>query len=182
MPQLRPISELIAARPQPVPAPKPAPGPQPTTLPATLPKPTLSGLPKPAVQPAKPAASLGQLWGLQATMRVLSADKNFDGKLDGEEYKKVALVQGDGYFATRARDYEFAVVDEIKLVDGGVSMSELAEFYQSMDSDSNGSHSDAEFENRMNQSNWITRIRNPIASFTHLMSPYTRLIKSSLGF
>lgn len=125
--------------------------------------------------------AVNQMWDLQATMNVLRSDKNFDGKLNPEEYKKVALVQGDGFFASRARDYEFAVVDEIKLPDGQVSITELASFYQSLDADKNGSHSAPEVENRLNQSTWLTRVKHPIASFSNLIGQYARSVKDVLN-
>lgn len=192
---LRPLHEImkpVPVKPVTVSQPGRAPGIQPVnpSKPAVLgglAKPAiLSGLPKPASVQTPPAqaktvAGVSQLWGLQAAISVLRADKDYDGKLDQAEYQQVALVQGDAFLASRARDYEFAVVDEIKLVDGYVSMGELAEFYRGMDSDHSGSHSTPEFEARLNQSSWITRLRHPVASFTHLISPYANLLKSSLG-
>lgn len=121
--------------------------------------------------------AVNQMWDLQATLNVLRSDKNADGKLNAEEYKKIAMVQGDGFIASRARDYEFAVVDEIKLADGQVTMSVLAEFYRSTDADKNGSHTGPEVENRLNQSSWSTRVRHPIATFSNLFSQYVRSVK-----
>lgn len=127
------------------------------------------------------SVKVNQSWDLQAVINVLQADKNADGRLNAEEYNKVALVKGDGYLSTMARNYEFAVVDEVKLADGQVTISELSSFYQTMDSDKNGKHSQNEFESRLNQSSWLTRLRNPIASFTHIFSQYTGLLRSSLS-
>lgn len=90
---------------------------------------------------------VSNIWGLKAASEVLKADQNADGKLNAEEYKAVSLVKGDGYFASLARDYEFAVVDEIKIP----TMGELSEFYHSMDTNTNAQHSQQEFANRLNQ-------------------------------
>ena len=163
----RPLSELTGLPARPAPS-QSSSAPQPAAAPKPLP-------------PAKsPAAS--QIWDLQAAVNLLQSDSNYDGTLNPDEYKQISLVQGDGFFSTRARDYEFAVVDEIKFADGQVSMGELASFYQQMDSDKNGRHSQPEFETRLNRSNWLTRLRHPIASFSHLISEYTNLVKGTLGF
>ncbi|HEY9841830.1 MAG TPA: hypothetical protein V6D23_15315 [Candidatus Obscuribacterales bacterium] len=165
MPNLKPLTSLEPLKSAPL---------QPVPLKSAPLKP-------PPLKPWKELAA-NQVWDLQAAIGVLQSDKDFDGQLNPEEYKSVSLVQGDGYFASRARDYEFAAVDEIKLSDGKVSMSELATFYQEIDTDKDGKHSQPEFENRLNRTSWLTRLRNPIASFTHIISQYTSLVKNSFGW
>lgn len=125
------------------------------------------------------AFNVDSMWNLQAAIKVLTHDQNNDGKLNAQEYKAASLVQGDGYFASAARNYEFAVVDEVKLADGQVTMTELASFYQSMDSNKNGQHSREEFEGRINQSSWRTRFYHPIATFSNAISHYTRLFSQA---
>ena len=120
------------------------------------------------------------LWNLRAMSQVIQNDRNGDGKLNRAEYNDVSLVKGDGYFAGVARDFEFAVVDEIKLSDNQVSAGELAQYYQSMDLNKNGEHSKEEFSARLNQASWRTRFYHPIAAFTNVVSHYTNLV-SSLG-
>jgi hypothetical protein len=124
---------------------------------------------------------ISNIWNLKAASEVLKSDQNADGKLNKEEYQASALVQGDGYFSELARDYEFAVVDEIKVADGQVTMGELSEFYRSMDSDKNAQHSKEEFAGRLNQSSWSTRFWHPIASFSNAMSHYTNLVSKSIS-
>lgn len=118
------------------------------------------------------------LWTLRAMSEVVKSDRNGDGQLNRGEYNNASLVKGDGYFAGMARDFEFAVVDEIKVADNQISTSELAEYYTSMDRNQNASHSTDEFSARLNQASWRTRIFHPIASFSNVISHYTHLVSA----
>lgn len=186
MPNLRPLpslESLLANRPV-MPSRPVVLSPLPTMTPLK-PAPLQPAPQKPATQPATQpslkspqAMAVDNLWNLQAALNVLKADTNGDGSLNADEYKSISLVQGDSYFASNARDYEFAAVDEVKFSDGKVTMGELAGFYQQMDTDKSGSHSQAEFEARLNQTSWLTKLRNPVASFSQAISHYTNLVKS----
>lgn len=122
-----------------------------------------------------------RIWELRATRDVLSADKNADYKLNAEEYETIGKVQGDGLFLSLARNYEFAVVDEIQLSDGQVSIGELSSFYKSMDKNKDVEHTQEEFATRLNESSWSTRFRHPVASFSQSISYYTSLASKTLG-
>ncbi len=122
-----------------------------------------------------------RMWELRATRDVLTADKNADYKLDKEEYKAVSQIKGDGLFINMARDYEFAVVDEISVADGKVGIGELASFYKSMDKDKDTSHTQEEFATRLNESSWSTRFKHPVASFSQSISYYTGLASKTIG-
>lgn len=122
-----------------------------------------------------------RIWDLRATRDVLSADKNADYQLNQEEYQSVSQIKGDGLFLDLAKNYEFAVVDEIKLSDGQISISELSSFYKSMDKNADTEHSREEFATRLNESSWSTRLRHPVASFSQSISYYTGLASRSIG-
>lgn len=190
MPNLRPLPSLdVLLNQRPI-APAPAPQPQrPISLPplsSLRPLQPLQPLQSQPLKPAQPAAqpmkapqamAVDNLWNLQAALNIFKADTNGDGKLNKEEYQSISLVQGDSYFASAARDYEFAVVDEIKFSDGQITMDELATFYQQMDTNKNGAHSQSEFQNRLSESSFMTKMRNPTAAFSQALSRYTNLVK-----
>lgn len=121
------------------------------------------------------------IWDLRATRDVLRADQNGDYQLNPEEYKSVSQIKGDGLFLSLAKNYEFAVVDEIKLSDGQIGIGELASFYKTMDKNTDSEHSQEEFATRLNESSWNTRLRHPVASFSQSISYYTGLASRSIG-
>ena len=126
-------------------------------------------------------SAVDHLWDLRATRDVLRADQNADYQLDAEEYKSVSQIKGDGLFLSLAKDYAFAVVDEIQLSNGRISISELSSFYKSMDKNGDAVHSQEEFATRLNESSWSTRFRHPVASFSQSISYYTGLASRSIS-
>lgn len=127
------------------------------------------------------STAVDRIWDLRATRDVLKADKNADYALDRQEYEAIGQIEGDGMFLSLAKDYEFAVVDEIELANGKVTIKELSSFYKTMDKNKDTEHTREEFATRLNESSWSTRLRHPVASFSQSISYYTGLASRTLG-
>lgn len=77
-------------------------------------------------------------WEIQARAEVIAADKDGNGKLNDEEFRSLSFYPEDNFIANHARSFEFGAIDELKVADGQISGSELANYYKAVDGDKNG--------------------------------------------